>query len=120
MRAVTARDIIDLAFEEAAGRDFRESWYWLSFADGSLPTGQQFLGVAIVRAPGFGPAVIKARVLGINPGGWVQGFELPGGALPEDVLSQYANRLLTKADCEDFDRAIGGTGRVVRPDGSDE
>jgi hypothetical protein len=27
-----------------------EPWWWLSFADANRPTGQQFLGVAIMQA----------------------------------------------------------------------
>ena len=43
--------------------------WWLSFADGDLPKGQQFLGVCLVWAPAFPLAVMAAHVLGINPGG---------------------------------------------------
>lgn len=59
---------------------------WLSFADGSLPKGHQFLGACIVEVKQFDDprdtlkaAIRKAHVLGINPGGEVQSMELPGG-----------------------------------------
>lgn len=66
--------------------------WWLSFADGTKPTGEQFLGVAIVEALGFIEAVRVAHLLGINPGGEVRGGPVPTEPYPETVR----NRLLSK------------------------
>ncbi len=78
------------------------SLWWLSFANGDLPAGTQFLGVAIVEATQFVEAVMRAHALGINPGGEVQGTQLGPEAL-ERVDAKWLNRLLTKAECTAFD-----------------
>lgn len=67
-------------------------WWWLSFADGDRHAGQQFLGIAVVRAAGFGLAVMQTHALGINPGGEVQGKEIRANCPPPDEL---LNRLVT-------------------------
>lgn len=79
-----------------------EQWWWLSFADGGLPAGSQFLGVAIVRGHGIGWAASRAHMLGINPGGAVQGLPVPEDFKFDEA--KWCNRLLTRADCEAFDR----------------
>ena len=80
--------------------------WWLSFADPERPEGQQFLGVAVVEAPEFLMATLMARMHGCNPGGEVQGYEVPddysGPPLP-------MNQLLSKADLE----ALGHKLRTV-------
>lgn len=74
--------------------------FWLSFADGNLPKGAQFLGVVIVDAPDFLGAVMRTHALGINPGGEVVGVPVPpGGRLPSDCK----DRLLTRAEAEAAD-----------------
>lgn len=80
--------------------------YWLSFADGARPTGQQFLGVAIVEAQSFHEAVLASHGHGINPGGEVHGTQVPEGnehLFPED----HKWRLLTKAEAVALDQRIG-------------
>lgn len=52
-------------------------WWWISFADGDLPVGSQFLGVALVQAHGFGLAMLRTHTLKINPGGSVHGHPIP-------------------------------------------
>ncbi len=105
--------------------------YWLSFADGDRPRGQQFLGVAVVdvteadcdravpfvvrrRPPGspppedevlwVGAAITKAHETGCNPGGEV-------GSLRIDDHPDFAVRgpryprfqLLSRADLDALD-----------------
>jgi|SRR5689334_6400399 len=88
-------------------------WFWLSFVDPRRASDQQHLGVAIVevtaddpvpamgltpeqlagkpeKARAFLAAVLKARKLGIHPGGEVKGIEVNP---PEEP---FRNRLLTK------------------------
>ena len=71
------------------------TWYWLSFADGSLPEGEQFLGVAIVPGSGVMSASMMAYELGCNPGGEVQAIEIPPEHVPDE---QYRMRLLSKEE----------------------
>lgn len=66
--------------------------WWMSFCDPGKPTGQQFLGVVIVEAPGFVHAHQKSCALGINPGGEIQGMLVDG------VAEEYRDRLLSLAD----------------------
>ena len=58
------------------GVDSTALW-WLSFCDGSLPKGSQWLGACIVHAETFLDAVRVAHRLGCNPGGQVAGGEIP-------------------------------------------
>ena len=75
--------------------------WWLSFADGSLPEGSQFLGAVIVRAKTFLEAVKVAHILEINPGG-----ECVGKQIPEDVVvaEEWIERLLDRSECERFQK----------------
>lgn len=77
-----------------------EQWWWLSFCDPNLPEGSQFLGVSLVKARGFITASVSASLLGINPGGEVQGFGIPDNY---NVPESYRNRLLTCAEAETLD-----------------
>lgn len=43
--------------------------WWISFCDPHKPTGEQFLGLCIVRAVDEVSAIKVAWALGINPGG---------------------------------------------------
>lgn len=84
-------------------REIRESggqkqWVWLSFADGDLPAGSQFLGVCLVLAYGIIGAVMEAHRLGINPGGEVAGWLLGPGPLPPDTIPP--NRLCSLVEIE--------------------
>ena len=58
--------------------------WWLSFADPTLPKGQQFLGACIVRGTDVAEAAMDAHLRGCNPGGEVRGVAIPDGhRLPE-------------------------------------
>ena len=78
---------------------------WLSFADPSLPDGSQFLGVAIVRGVDVVSAVVSAHALNINPGGEVMCVEIPDDMLGR-IPPYYFDRLLSRAECEEFDRVM--------------
>ena len=73
-----------------------ESWWWLSFADGSLPEGQQFLGVAIVREHGPARAIRRSHELGINPGGEVRFMACTDEAIAEKVPVEAREVLLSR------------------------
>lgn len=80
--------------------------FWLSFADGRRPKGQQFLGCCIIEAPTFEAAHAATRLLRINPGGEVQAHEMRIPSAEDAAwLRPYMNRLLTRAQAEELDRA---------------
>lgn len=81
-----------LAQEAAEGQ---LAWWWLSFADGDRPKGEQFLGVAIVQSFGFGGALAETHRRKCNPGGEVDGSQLPDWVVPPP---EYRNRLLTREE----------------------
>lgn len=75
--------------------------YWLSFADAALPTGQQFLGVCIVRAGEFIEAVHVSHALGINPGGECQGHSLVyQDGVVNKIPAEAVERLLSREECD--------------------
>ena len=82
-----------------------QNMWWLSFCDGNLPEGRQFLGCAIVPGTCIATAAISAHALGCNPGG-----EVLGVAFPDDmeIPDGYAVRLLTKAEALELDRMWEG------------
>lgn len=96
--ALNGKDVDEKIEEEMAGPDGKEGRYWwLSFADGDKPRGQQFLGACVVRAPGFVTAIIAAKESGCFPGGEVAGIPL---AMTNDealeVFVVFANGYLRK------------------------
>jgi hypothetical protein len=71
-------------------------FFWLSFADG------KFLGGCLVDdVVDFFDALEKTHRLGINPGGAVQGIEVPPELIPH---GHPLNCLLSKADIDAIDR----------------
>lgn len=82
-------------------------WWWLSFVDPELPEGSRFLGVAIVQAGDFAAAVARAHRLGINPGGEVEGIEMPTiAATPEDMRERLLGQQEAQMAADLFDRAM--------------
>jgi hypothetical protein len=73
-----------------------EGWWWLSFVG-----AEGFRGCCLVRARGFLSACLEARKQGCSPGGQVKGV----GPVPDDPLPGWANRLLSREECDAFDRA---------------
>ncbi len=113
-----------------ANREGSGGWFYISFADGSLPTGSQFLGGCYVRAVEDDPeleakamlfaaerrgdgttlddgdlqvalALAAATRLGINPGGEAQVLgPLPDEQMDEVVPPEDRERLLTREEIE--------------------
>ncbi len=75
--------------------------FWLSFADGTLPTGTQFLGVVIIRGTEFVEAVKSAHRLGINPGGEVKCTEIEA-----DIPPEYMDRLLSRESLAELEKLL--------------
>ena len=94
--------------EEALNGKF--GWWWISFADGDLPKGQQFLGVAIVQGFGFGSATMAAHRLGINPGGEAQGLPFPEWT--GEPPAEYQNRLLQRDELAKLELIIASRKRA--------
>jgi hypothetical protein len=67
-------------------------WWWLSFAN-----DEEFLGLVLIKAGGLMSAVSATHMLGINPGGQVAGWPLPG--IP-DPPERYVYRLLDRTIAE--------------------
>jgi hypothetical protein len=75
-----------------------ETW-WLSFCDPDLPQGKQFLGVIIIDAESFLMAHMHINLLGINPGGEIEGHDIT--IARHRIKPEYKNRLLkTIAECD--------------------
>lgn len=79
-------------------------WY-ISFADGSLPKGTQFLGACVVEAVDLLDAIQEAHRRGCNPGGEAQVMECPPEAPP--VPEEFKNRLLNREAIDAMDKAMG-------------
>ena len=78
--------------------------WWLSFA------ADEFLGACSVEAPTFLAAVKVAHALGINPGGECLGIEVPAGL---EGPARFHDRLLTKAEADEFVSETGISGGLV-------
>jgi hypothetical protein len=80
-----------------------EPWWWLSFADGSLPEGQQFLGGLFLRGYTLPAVITESHLRGLNPGGEVQATELPPDLkIPE----KWTERLLSREEITEMDREM--------------
>ena len=72
-----------------------EPYWWLSFADGSLPKSQQFIGVIIGQGDTIEAVVKETHHLGVNPGGEIAFAQIP----PEHVPPSYLHwKLLSYAN----------------------
>ncbi len=92
--------LAEVLFEEAMAPE--PGLWWLSFADPDLPTGTQFLGALVIEAPGYMAAITLASMAGLNPGGEVQGI----GPIPVAAIEpRWHNRLLTRAEVDEIDKA---------------
>lgn len=90
--------MLELAKKEV--EDNNCGWWWLSFATDE----DGFKGALLIFAPGFHSAMGIAHLTGLNPGGQVQGLELPRGTPTTDQLMfDYSGRLLTAVECAAFD-----------------
>ncbi len=79
--------------------------WWLSFCDGSLPKGSQFLGACIVPGCCLVDAIATAHLNGCNPGGEVLGHSIPGELAPR-VKAEHIGVLMNREQAESFDRAL--------------
>jgi hypothetical protein len=80
--------------------------YYFSFADGSRPHGQQFLGGLFIRAKSFSGALVASHLAGLNPGGEVQSVELLGEVAAK-IDPAWIGRLLSRAELEKMDQLEG-------------
>lgn len=100
--AMRARHLLD----QEAGDP--ERLWWLSFCDPEKPEGQRFLGIAIVRAPGFVTATQVAHQSGCDPGGECRGFCIDETG-EKYVKPEEIGRLLTRAEAEAIDARAGSS-----------
>jgi hypothetical protein len=73
--------------------------WWLSFADGARPAGEQFLGAAIVPGEDIIAAVQAAHAAGCNPGGEVCGLPIPQ-LLASRLEANQIGRLMQRDEAE--------------------
>jgi len=88
-------------FEEKLAEELKAGdlgLWWLSFADGTKPVGQQFLGVVILEAYGFTDAIARSHAMDLNPGGEVRGFRVD----PAEHPLHLRNRLLQRHELVDI------------------
>lgn len=79
-----------------------DEWWYLSFVDPDLPEGERWVGGCYVPATSVEEALTVSHVLGINPGGEVQGAgPLDREALFEHVPEKDRRRLLKREDIPD-------------------
>jgi len=82
--------------------------FWLSFVDTSKPKGGRFAGACLVRADSFPAALSESWRHKCNPGGEVQGMQVPED-LEGCVLEGELNVLYTThEECEKVNRAMQG------------
>lgn len=74
--------------------------FWMSFADGSKPKGETFLGVVILEAPTLVEAHRQSWALELNPGGEMMSQEIP--ISEKEKYEPYMNRLLKADDLKDI------------------
>lgn len=78
------------------------TWFWLSFVDERRPSGDQFLGAAIVGpCTDIKEAVPLAHLRGCNPGGAVAMQEL-NETYAKHMPDEYRHRLLTRSQCAEL------------------
>jgi hypothetical protein len=75
------------------------AWYWMSFADSSLPENHQFLGVLIIQAPSLEMAVTLSHMLELNPGGQIAILEIPDHLIYR-IPDNDRYRLLNREEAE--------------------
>lgn len=80
--------------------------FWLSFADSARATGDQLLGVTIVRADDMVSAIKVAHALGINPGGEVAGMWVDPDRVKSLTFELPIERLLTPSEARELSRRI--------------
>ncbi len=85
--------------------------FYLSFADDTMPKGQQWLGGLYIHAEDLGNAIQRSWNTEQNPGG-----EVLCGVVPDNVTvdPQYIGRLLTQDEL----RASAGPGGLVNTKGA--
>jgi hypothetical protein len=72
------------------------------------PTGQRFIGAAVIEAASLESALVAAMLCNCNPGTDVLGIEIPEEI---KVPKKYRNRLMSISELKDFDEKIcGGIG----------
>lgn len=84
-------------------------FWWISFVDPDKPKGEKFLGACLVKALPENPhhALQAAFQHQCSPGGEAMFIEFPADIpMPDNVFQRYGNRLLSRAECEEFDAVM--------------
>jgi hypothetical protein len=83
------------------------AWRWMSFCDPARPKGSKFLGALLIEAADSDDALMRSHLLGLNPGGEVVSFEVPQEYVAR-IEPAMTYRLLSRAECETFERKYAG------------
>jgi len=83
------------------------SLWWLSFADGTRPDGDQLLGIAIVEAADLGTAIKASWALDCNPGGEVKGMWCDPAMVERLSFSLPVGKLLGPTEARALANRIG-------------
>lgn len=85
------------------------TYFWLSFADPYKSKGTQFLGALVIEGSSFMAAVKSSHVMGLNPGGEVQGLAFQmSDSQGRELIEKWKNKLLSKAECVELDSLMAG------------
>ena len=88
-----------------------KDYMWLSFADGDLPEGKQFLGGIVVEGEDIIQATLRTHWLKLNPGGEVMGW---GPFKKSDINPLYpVEKLLSKRTIARLDKQASKPKREV-------
>jgi hypothetical protein len=80
--------------------------FYFSFADATLPEGEQFLGGLFIEANNVVAAVTGSHVYGLNPGGEILTLEVPDDAAAH-LPDEWKLRLLTREQLAELDDVMG-------------
>jgi hypothetical protein len=84
-----------------------ETAFWISFAEDG------FRGAIIIHSEDFSTAIVESHAMGINPGGQVMAIPIDpvvSSLIPE----RWKNRLLSKAECVEFDKELTAIREATR------
>lgn len=84
------------------------TYWWMSFCDHDLPSGEKFLGALIVKADTVEEMVNRSWELGLNPGGEILFFAIIKEYEKRIPLDWIETKLITKEEAGEFEKRWKG------------